>query len=76
MAERRISPSSIELERVTREIGAGALARVSGVHRTQIWRYSTGRDKPGTEQAARLQRATGGRVSADGWETIRIEGAA
>jgi len=57
----------------------GAVARMSeatGIHRTQLWRYATGRRKPNAEQIAKLHRATGGRVAADGWETTSELGAA
>lgn len=40
----------------------------TGIHRTLIWRYATGRTQPNVGHAAKLHRATGGRVPAYGWE--------
>lgn len=47
-----------------------SLARETGIHRTQLWRYATGRGKPDAEQVAKIHRATAGDVSAEAWETV------
>lgn len=39
------------------------------VHRTKLWVYATGRGKPNVETAAFIERVTGERVKANGWET-------
>ena len=38
-----------------------------GLHRSQLWRYATGRGKPDADQIARLDQATDGEVAAGGW---------
>jgi transcriptional regulator with XRE-family HTH domain len=38
-----------------------------GLHRSQLWRYATGRGKPDADQVAKLAQATDGEVAADGW---------
>jgi hypothetical protein len=40
------------------------------IHRTVLWRYRTGRGKPEVGGAAKIERITGGRVPANGWEDI------
>jgi len=68
----KLSASSRALEKELRPEGATSrLAKETGIHRTQLWRYSSGRQKPDAEQIARLHRATKGRVRADGWETLQ-----
>jgi len=77
MAELKESSSSKALGRVI--AGDGEMARAveaTGIHRTQLWRYSTGRSKPDADQIAKLHRATDGIVAADGWETESAKGAA
>jgi len=70
MVAQYVSRSSTALAKVMDEIGVGKLAEDTDIHRTQLWRYSTGRSKPDADQIAKLHRATGGRVAADGWETL------
>jgi len=36
-------------------------------HRTQLWSYATGRGKPSAETAGKLDKASGGLISATGW---------
>lgn len=70
MADLKESSSSKALSRVI--AGNGEMARAveaTGIHRSQLWRYSTGRSKPDADQIAKLHRATDGIVAADGWET-------
>lgn len=77
MAELRESSSSKALGRVIAAGGEmGKAVESTGIHRTQLWRYSTGRSKPDAEQIAKLHRATNGIVAADGWETDAAKGAA
>jgi DNA-binding transcriptional regulator YdaS (Cro superfamily) len=48
------------------------LARLAGVvHRTQVWRFATGRRRPDVKAATALDAATDGRVPASGWATAR-----
>lgn len=37
-------------------------------HRTVLWRYRTGKGKPGADLIAKLYQASGGRIPADGWQ--------
>lgn len=77
MAELKESSSSRALGRVIASAGDMARAvEATGIHRTQLWRYSTGRSKPDADQIAKLHRATDGIVAADGWETDAAKGAA
>lgn len=77
MVELRESSSSKALSRVIAAGGEmGKSVENTGIHRSQLWRYSTGRSKPDVEQAAKLHRATNGIVAADGWETDSAKGAA
>lgn len=39
-------------------------------HRTDLWRYRTGKGKPSADSIALLERLTGGRVPANGWEDL------
>lgn len=72
MATLKVSTSSLALENLLNTEGANArLAKETGIHRTQLWRYATGRSKPDAEQVAKIHRATDGQVAADGWETIQ-----
>lgn len=67
MREPVISESSIELAKVIEEVGPAELSRQTGIHRTQLWRYATGKSRPDADQIAKLHKGTGGRVAADGW---------
>ena len=68
------SRSSRQLAAVLRTGGKFAEAcRNCGIHKTQLWRYATGRGKPDAEQVAKLHRATNGRVAAYGWETDYLD---
>ena len=74
---KRESRSSRELARVLTEDRELAVAvYATGIHRSQLWRYSTGRGKPDAEHVGKLHRATEGTVAADGWETEASRGAA
>ena len=73
MVELHVSASSRALQALIEEIGAAAVSKASDVHRTQLWRYATGRGKPDADQIAKLHRASSGRVAADGWETIAAD---
>ena len=39
------------------KLGDAEVARLAGLHRTQVWRYRTGRNRPNLDNAARLLRA-------------------
>jgi hypothetical protein len=70
MAVLKLSRSSRTLFQILAEGGADAeRLHGEGIHRTQLWKYSTGRSKPDADQIAKLSRATRGKVAADGWET-------
>ena len=46
------------------------------IHRTELWRYATGRVTPSAERASLMHHLTGGRIAAHGWEpegTRRVE---
>lgn len=74
MGTLKISVASQALAEWLKTEGATAkLARDIESHRTQLWRYSTGRGKPDAELVAKIHRATNGAVAADGWETISEE---
>jgi len=64
------SLSSRALAAYVKEHGAGFVVEKTQIHRTQLWRYATGRGKPDAEQVAKLHRVSEGRVAADGWETL------
>lgn len=67
----KISVASRALTKYLETEGATAkLAREIDSHRTQLWRYATGRGKPDAELVAKIHRVTDGAVPADGWETI------
>ena len=63
-----MSTSSRALDALLEE--GGELAETIGdvAHRTVLWRYRKGKGKPDAETIARLERASGGRVPANGWE--------
>jgi hypothetical protein len=44
--------------------------KISGIHRTVLWRYRTGRRKPDLVPAAKLEKLSNGRVPITGWEDI------
>ena len=47
---------------------AESIKSESGIHRTVLWRYRTGKGKPDADTVAILDRLTGGKVPANGWE--------
>lgn len=70
MAALKQSPSSRTLFRILAEGGEKARrVRETGIHRTQLHKYSTGRSKPDADQIATLHHATDGEVAGDGWQT-------
>lgn len=83
-----ISLSSLELEAIfeSEDPADEALAKAiteelnpkgkPAFHRTDLWRYRTGRGKPSADSIALLERLTGGRVPANGWEDITAAAAA
>jgi hypothetical protein len=74
------SKSSIALDALLKAGGPEAEAisdeATSKIHRTQVWKYRTGRRKPDAETIARLERLSEGRVPANGWEDLSVEQAA
>lgn len=42
----------------------------SKIHRTQLWKYRTGKRKPEADTIAILDRLSGGAVPANGWEDL------
>jgi hypothetical protein len=68
MAKNRVSRSGQALDQTLQRGGAAAEAVLAtGIHVTQLWRYKTGRGRPGAANTAKLHRATGGKVAAEGW---------
>jgi hypothetical protein len=64
----RVSRSGQMLEQVMERGGAAAAAvMATGIHITQLWRYRTGRGRPGASNTAKLHRATNGKIAAEGW---------
>lgn len=63
-----MSPSSRALDALLNEESDEAEAVKRIAHRTVLWRYRTGKGKPEAEVVAKLERASGGRVPANGWE--------
>jgi hypothetical protein len=39
-------------------------------HRTQLWRWASGRGRPDHDNASELQKLSRGRVRADGWAVV------
>jgi hypothetical protein len=74
------SKSSIVLDALLKAGGPEAEAisdeATSKIHRTQVWKYRTGRRKPDAETIARLERLSNGRVPANGWEDLSVAQAA
>lgn len=52
--------AAAKLEEAAKQLG-------QKLHRTEIWRYSTGRVTPAADRAALLEDITGGAVKANGW---------
>lgn len=73
MADLKPSRSSRALQQILEGDDEAAAVYATGIHRTQLWKYSTGRGKPDADGVAKLHRATGGKVAADGWETEEAE---
>jgi hypothetical protein len=71
--ESKESESSRSLAAFLDEKGVSAIARLTGIHRTQLWKYATHKAKPDADQIAKLHRVSDGRVAAEGWETIKSE---
>lgn len=68
------SLSSRALDELLNEGGDAADAvKGSGIHRTLLHRYRTGKGKPDAETVAKLDRVSGGRVPANGWEDTADE---
>lgn len=68
------SLSSRALAALLGDCGYAKITAETGIHRTQLWRYSTGRGKPDAEQIAKLHRVSDGKVAANGWETLPTDG--
>jgi hypothetical protein len=47
--------------------------KISGIHRTVLWRYRTGKRKPDIGPATRLEKLSNGRVPLTGWEDIKSD---
>jgi len=63
-----LAPSAIALEAYLQECSDEERAALVGqVHRTMLWRYTTGRGEPDLERAFLIEDLTGGRVTARGW---------
>ena len=67
-----ITASSTELDAVLEEGGEIATKILEEVerktlHRTQLWKYRTGRDRPGPDLIEMFDRVSRGRIAATGW---------
>ncbi len=62
-----LPPSAVELAKILRESQELAQRLTKRVHRSMLWRYSTGRSIPDLERAVLLEDLTGGRLTARGW---------
>jgi len=63
------SRSGAELARLLAEDPESDVAKAicAAVHRTALWRYTTGRRAPDADTIAKLHRLSGGRIDAAGW---------
>lgn len=68
-----LSNSAIALHRLLEEKTPETEALTARYHRTALWRYRKGDRKPDVETAAEIERISGGRVPANGWEDIKGE---
>lgn len=77
-ADRIITASSTELDAVLDEDGDVA-AKIheeverKTLHRTQLWKYRTGRDRPGPDLIEMFERVSGGRIAATGWAKVSLQ---
>lgn len=62
-----LSPSAVVLDAILTDGGEVAESIKDAVHRTQLWRFRTGKGKPDANTIALLHRLSEGRVAADGW---------
>jgi hypothetical protein len=72
-----ITASSTELDAVLEEGGDVASkiqeeVRSGALHRTQLWKYRTGRDRPGPDLMELFDRLSGGRIAATGWAKVSL----
>jgi hypothetical protein len=68
-----MSTSSRALHALLEEGGEQAEAVKLVAHRTVLWRYRNGNGKPDVVTATKLERASEGRVPANGWEDDAAE---
>jgi len=64
------SRSSIALDALLKAGGETGKALEEAFHRTQLWNYRTGRQKPDADGVSKLHRLTKGGVPGDGWEDL------
>lgn len=57
----------LKIDRASDWLSAAAAERGEKLHRTELWRYSTGRVTPHADRAALIEELTEGRVLANGW---------
>ena len=68
MSDRRpLSQSARDLGEILEAGGELADAIREAIHRTMLWRFTTGRRKPDADRIALLHRLSDGKVAADGW---------
>lgn len=65
-----LSPSAIALAEILKDDPETVRRLADRIHRTMLWRYSTGRRLPDLARAVALHRLTGGRVPVDGWTEV------
>lgn len=68
-----LTASQHELDQVLEEDGDVAAlihdeVKRGTMHRTQLWKYRTGRDRPGPDMIGLFARLSEGRIAAEGWE--------
>ena len=67
MAPADLPPSAVALaDLLEKEPG---VFKATGIHRTALWKFKTGKRKPDSVSAAILEEVSGGRVPASGWAT-------
>lgn len=57
----------LKIDRASEWLSAAAVEVGQKLHRTELWRYSTGRVTPHADRAALIEDLTDGRVLANGW---------
>jgi len=67
-----VSAASLALDELLKTDEQAAKVLRAELHRTMLWRYSNGERKPVAHTAALIERLSGGKVPANGWEDIEF----